>query len=379
MFTDIALTSLQTATLGATPLQVVWFLLIAVLWCGFFFLEGFDFGVAMLYPVLGRDPKRRRVLINSIGATWDGNEVWLITAGGAMFAAFPGWYSTLFSALYLPLFLVLVGLILRGISFEYRAKHPSTRWRDTFDTIGTVGSFIVTLVLGIGFANFVRGLPVAPDTSAAYGDPNLFTGGFWSLFNFYGLLGGVTFVLLFITHGAMFLGIKTYGEVHDDAMSLLKKLGPVTVVVVAAFVLLGNIVYPASENPYAGTLASVLMWLTGLLAIAAVAFGVLAQLRGRNVLAFSGTGLSVIAMVAMIFVKIYGTLGFVSADPNRPLNMVTASSSPMTLQLMTVFAVIMVPIVLAYQVWSYWVLRKRLSVKDLPQQPIEENVVEVQA
>lgn len=378
MITGIALTSLQM-DLGAAPLQVVWFLLIAVLWCGFFFLEGFDFGVAMLYPILGRDPKHRRVMVNSIGATWDGNEVWLITAGGAMFAAFPGWYSTLFSALYLPLFIVLVGLILRGISFEYRAKHPDTRWRDGFDRIATLGSFLVTLVLGVGFANFVRGLPVAPDTTAAYGNPNLFTGGFWSLFNFYGLLGGVTFVLLFATHGAMFLTIKTYDEVHDDAASLLKTLGPITVVVVAAFVLLGNIVYPSSQNPYTGTVAGVLMWITGLLAIVAVGFGVLAQRGGRAGLSFVGTGLSIIAIVVMIFVKMYGTLGFVSADPNNPLNMVTASSSPMTLKLMTIFACFMVPIVLAYQAWSYWVLRKRISVKDLPKHDVEPNVVEVSA
>lgn len=378
MINGFALTSLQV-TLGATPLQVVWFLLIAVLWCGFFFLEGFDFGVAMLYPILGRNPKHRRVMVNSIGATWDGNEVWLITAGGAMFAAFPGWYSTLFSALYLPLFIVLVGLILRGISFEYRAKHPDTRWRDAFDRIATLGSFLVTLVLGVGFANFVRGLPVAPYADAAFGAPNLFTGGFWSLFNFYGLLGGVTFVLLFATHGAMFLTIKTYGEVHDDASSLLRTLGPITVVVVAVFALLGNIVYPASQNPYTGSLASVLMWVTGLLAIAAVGFGVLAHLRGRGGWAFVGTGLSILAVVAMVFVKIYGTLGFVSADPGNPLNMVTASSSPMTLKLMTIFACFMVPIVLAYQAWSYWVLRKRISVKDLPKEDVEPNVIEIPA
>lgn len=150
------------ASLDASPLQIVWFLLIAVLWIGFFFLEGFDFGVSMLYPILGKDPKERRVMINTIGPTWDGNEVWLITAGGATFAAFPGWYATLFSGLYLPLFLVLVGLILRGISFEYRAKMPDDRWRNAFDACASIGSLIVSLVFGIGFANFVKGMDVAP-------------------------------------------------------------------------------------------------------------------------------------------------------------------------------------------------------------------------
>ncbi|MFT8394638.1 cytochrome d ubiquinol oxidase subunit II [Propionibacterium sp.] len=378
MITGIALTGMQIS-LDPSPLQVVWFVLIAVLWVGFFFLEGFDFGVAMLYPILGRDPLHRRVMINSIGSTWDGNEVWLITAGGAMFAAFPGWYSSLFSALYLPLFIVLMGLILRGVSFEYRAKFPDDRWRDTFDTLGTVGSFLVTLVFGVGFANFVRGLPVAPDSTVPFGDPNVFTGTFWSLFNFYGLLGGVTFVLLFATHGAMFLSIKTKGEVCEDARSLLAKLGPITVVVVALFVLLGNIVYPASENPYAGALSTVLMWVIGIVAILAVAIGVLTQLRGHSGRAFLGSGIGIIAMVTMIFVKMYGTLGFVSADPSRPLNMVTASSSPYTLKLMTIFTCIMLPIVLAYQAWTYWVFGKRLSVKDMPKDTVERNVVEVEA
>ena len=174
-------------------LIILWFLLVAVLWIGFFFLEGFDFGVAMLYPVIGKDPTERRVMINTIGPTWDGNEVWLLTAGGAMFAAFPGWYSTLFSGLYVPLLLVLLGLIVRGVSFEYRALMPDDNWRDTFDTCSTVGSLIVPLVFGIGFANMWKGIPVD-------GQPPLMSGGFWSLFSPFALLGGVMLVIL--VHGA---------------------------------------------------------------------------------------------------------------------------------------------------------------------------------
>ncbi len=361
--------------LDASPLQIVWFFLIALLWTGFFFLEGFDFGVAMLYPVLGRDPGRRRVMINTIGPVWDGNEVWLLTAGGAMFAAFPGWYSTLFSALYLPLFLVLVGLIARGVSFEYRAKMPDDRWRNTFDACACAGSFIVTLVLGIGFANLVRGLPVAPDTSAAFGAPNLFTGGFWSLFNPFGLLGGVLLVLLFCTHGAVFLALKTYGEVRERAMTVLRTLGPITVAVLAVFVLAACSVHGAGENPYLGTPAAVVMWAGGLGSVLALTAAVLAQRAERNGRAFFFTGVSIVTFFVMVFTKLYGTLGFVSEDPTNPITMVNASSSPHTLRLMTIFAVCIVPVVLGYQIWSYWVFRKRISSRELPEHENEPNEV----
>lgn len=369
-------TLIPLIALDASPLQIVWFCLIAVLWIGFFFLEGFDFGVAMLYPVLGKDPKQRRVMINTIGPTWDGNEVWLLTAGGATFAAYPGWYSTLFSALYLPLFLVLMGLILRGISFEYRAKMPDDRWRNAFDACASIGSLIVSLVLGIGFANFVKGLPVAPDTTAAFGNPNLFTGGFWSLFSPFGLLGGLLFILLFCTHGAMFLALKTYGEVHERASKLVHTLGPVTLAVLALFVVLANVIYGAGYNPYLGSTGTMLMWLTGLLSVAALGCGVIAQLRERNGWAFIGTGLAIVLFFVMVFVKMYGTLGFISADMSSPLNMVTASSSPLTLRLMTIFACCIVPLVIAYQAWSYWVFRKRISTKEMPEHEVEPNVVE---
>lgn len=364
----------QQIALGASPLQIVWFCLIALLWTGFFFLEGFDFGVAMLYPVLGRDPRQRRVMINTIGPTWDGNEVWLLTAGGGMFAAFPGWYSTLFSALYLPLFLVLLGLIARGVSFEYRAKMPDDRWRDAFDACASIGSLVVALVLGIGFANLVRGLPVAPDPSA-FGSPNLFTGGFWSLFNPFGLLGGLLFVLLFCTHGAVFLALKTYGEVRERAMGLLRTLGPVTVAVLAVFVIITCTAYGTATNPYLGTGAGALLWVAGLGSVLALAAAVLAQRVEHNGWAFLGTGAAVVALLVMVFTSMYGTLGFLSADPDRPLTMVNTSSSPHTLGLMTVFAACVVPLVLAYQAWSYWVFHRRISNRELPEHEVEPNEV----
>ena len=197
--------------IAASTLQLVWFALITVLWIGFLVLEGFDFGVAMLIPFLGRDDKEKRVLVNSIGPVWDGNEVWLLTAGGAMFAAFPGWYATLFSALYLPFFLVLLGLIVRGLAFEYRAKRPEQAWKTRWDWGACIGSFVVSLVLGIGFANFIKGLPVQVAEGRA--GVHVFTGGFWSLFSPFALLGGVVLVALFLFHGAIFLALKTRGDV----------------------------------------------------------------------------------------------------------------------------------------------------------------------
>mgnify|MGYP002751778370 CR=1 FL=1 len=208
-------------------LNVVWFLLIAVLWIGFFFLEGFDFGVAMLLPVLGRNDKERRVMVNTIGPTWDGNEVWLLTAGGATFAAFPGWYATLFSGLYLPLLLVLVGLILRGVAFEYRSKHPDAKWRNMFDVFATYGSLTAALVLGVGFANFAIGLA---------NDGKLWNGSFFGLFGPFALLGGVLFVALFMVHGATFLALKSRGEIHDRARGFVRTWGWPVVGLLAVFV-----------------------------------------------------------------------------------------------------------------------------------------------
>ena len=205
-------------------LNLIWFLLVAILWIGFFFLEGFDFGVAMLLPILTRDDKERRVMINTIGPTWDGNEVWLLTAGGAMFAAFPGWYASLFSAIYLPLLLMLVGLILRGVAFEYRSKHPDAKWRQTFDVFAVVGSFLPTLVLGVGFANFVIGLA---------NDGMLWNGDFIGLFGPFALLGGALLVGLFMVHGATFVALKSRGEIHDRARGFVKIYGWVVTSLIA--------------------------------------------------------------------------------------------------------------------------------------------------
>ena len=337
-----------------STLQLVWFGLITVLWIGFLVLEGFDFGVAMLIPFLGRTDKEKRVLVNSIGPTWDGNEVWLLTAGGAMFAAFPGWYATLFSALYLPLFLILLGLIVRGLAFEYRAKRPEQAWKDRWDWGACIGSFVVSLVLGIGFANFIKGLPVQVADGRA--GVHVFTGGFWSLFSPFALLGGVVLVGLFVFHGAIFLALKTRGDVHERANAFARRIGLGVIGAGAVFLLWSNLAYP---NGLAG-------WILMVVAAAGLVLAWYMVTQDRDGWAFIGTAVSIAVIAIGIFLHMYPNLGFDNAQAETPLNIVTASASEKTLTIMTWAAVVFVPIVLAYQAWSYWVFRRRLSTKNIP-------------
>lgn len=345
--------TLLEASAGHHLLTPIWFILISVLWTGFFFLEGFDFGVAMLLPIMGRSDRRKRAMVNTIGPVWDGNEVWLLTAGGAMFAAFPGWYATLFSGLYLPLLLVLLGLIIRGVAFEYRSKHPDSTWRNTFDWMATIGSFLPSLVLGVGFANFVKGIPVG-------GNPPLVTASFWSLFSPFALLGGVLFVVLFCAHGAIFLALKTRGELHEDAKALGSKLALVAGALLLVFGIWMNIAYGKS-NAMMHTLTWILMTLAGLSVLAA---GYLVG-KGKDSVAFLSTGVGIMAMIVSFFLTMYGNLGFISSG-QPGLDMWSASSSPYTLKIMTVAAAIFVPVVLGYQIWTYWVFRRRISVDNMP-------------
>ena len=351
---------LETAsTFTSVPLlNTIWFLLIAVLWIGFFFLEGFDFGVAMLLPILGRDDKERRVMVNTIGPNWDGNEVWLLTADGATFAAFPGWYATLFSGLYLPLLLILVGLILRGVAFEYRSKSPDAQWRAMFDWFAIIGSFVPSLVLGVGFANFVIGLA---------NDNLLWNGDFFGLFGPFALLGGVLFVVLFLVHGATFIGLKSRGEIQERAEAFVRRVGWVAVALLALFVLCQQVFHPS--NSEFGNFV-VVGWLLAVVAVVALAGSVfMTGHRSREGWGFVLGGLSIVALFSGIFVRMYGNLGFtqnpeVAAD--QRLNILTAAASETTLTLMTWATVIFLPIVLAYQAWSYWVFSRRVSTKNIP-------------
>ncbi len=337
-----------------TTLQVVWFVLIAVLWTGYLILEGFDYGVGMLIPILGKNEKERRVIVNTVGPLWDGNEVWLLTAGGATFAAFPGWYATLFSGLYLPFFLILVGLIIRGVAFEYRAKRPESAWRNRFDLLAAIGSFIVPLVFGIGFANFIIGLPVdlAPGSESLH----VVTASFWQLFSPFALLGGVVLVTVFLFHGANFLALKTRGVIHERAEAFGVKAGLASIVLGAAYLVWANLAYSIGW----------IGWVFTLVAAVALVGSWLAVKAGRDGWAFVATTVAILFVAVWIFVSMWPDLGFDNSAAATPLDRVTAASTELTLGIMTVAAAVFVPIVLGYQAWSIWVFRKRLSTKNMP-------------
>ncbi len=328
----------------------VWFLLIAVLWIGYFFLEGFDFGVGVLLPVIGRSEEERRVMINTIGPVWDGNEVWLLVAGGATFAAFPEWYATLFSGFYLPLLLILVALIIRGVAFEYRGKQDSATWRARWDVAIFVGSLVPAILWGVAFANIVRGVPI--DATGTY------TGGFFNLLNPYALLGGVVTLGLFTTHGATFLALKTLGTVREKAHAMVGRVGLITAV--AAVLFLGWTLIDQGET---GT------WITSILAAASLLAALALDRTRREGWAFLFTGVTIALAVITLFMTLYPNVMPSSTDPAYNLTIENASSSPYTLKVMTWVAVVMTPIVLVYQSWTFWVFRRRIGVDDLPPEP----------
>jgi len=358
-------------TVNPSVWQGLWLLLVAVLWIGYFFLEGFDYGVGMLIGFFTKDEKERRLLVNTIGPVWDGNEVWLLTAGGAMFAAFPGWYATLFSALYLPLLLVLLGLILRGVAFEYRGKRPEASWRRNWDLAAAVGSFLPALVFGVGFANLLGGLKLDGMVSKINGAmvPLLagdFVERFFMLFMPFALIGGLLFVALFLTHGAIFAALKTKGSIHDRLEAFAVKSGIVTVALLVIFVLWGNL-HPML--PGQSGLFRTLAWVVGIGSIALVAAAVWLAKQGREGVAFICTGLGTALLTVMFFLHFYPGLGFdntLTVAKGVPLDLTTASSSPLTLTIMTVAAVCLVPVVLVYQAWSYKVFARRLSTDNIP-------------
>ncbi|TKR22230.1 cytochrome d ubiquinol oxidase subunit II [Cellulomonas hominis] len=328
-------------------LPLIWFLLIAVLWTGYLVLEGFDFGVGMLLPFLGRKDKDRRVMINTIGPVWDGNEVWLITAGGATFAAFPEWYATLFSGFYIPLLLILVGLILRIVSFEWRGKINTDTWRAWADRGIMLGSYIPGVLWGVAFANLVRGVEL--DANHQY------VGGFWALLNPFALLGGAVTALLFVTHGAIFLALKTSGEMRDRSGALAARLAPVTLVVAAAWAVWAQLAYSVTWTWAAVALAAV-----GLLAV------VVTTRARREGWAFIWSSVVIVAAVVLIFGSMYPDV-MPAFDPANSLTIRNASSTDYTLTIMTWVAVILTPVVLLYQGWTYWVFRKRVSAEHIPE------------
>jgi cytochrome bd ubiquinol oxidase subunit II len=330
-------------------LSDLWFILIAVLWAGYFMLEGFDFGTGILLPFLGRsNDTAKRVMINTIGPVWDGNEVWLITAGGATFAAFPAWYAAMFSAFYLPLLIILVALIIRGVAFEYRGKRDSDRWRTGWDTAIFLGSLVPAVLWGIVFGNIVRGIPL---NAAGH-----FTGNFFTFLNLYALLGGLTTLLVFTLHGALFLALKTAGDLRARADRTAGYVGPVAIGVAAGFLAWTEASYRAANTSAEG-IASV-----ALAAVAAVALitAVFFDRLGREGVAFAANAVTILAFTAALFTALYPRVLPSTISPAYSLTTANAASEARTLAVMTVVACIFLPLVLAYQTWTYWVFRKRV-------------------
>jgi cytochrome d ubiquinol oxidase subunit II len=329
-------------------LETFWFCLIAVLWAGYFVLEGFDFGVGMLLPFVPRTDEERGILLKTIGPVWDGNEVWLIVAAGATFAAFPAWYATMFSGFYLALLLVLVFLIVRVCSFEWRTKSESPRWRRAWTWANTIGSLGAALVWGVGLANLVGGVPI--DTE---GD---FAGSLADLFSPYTVAAGVAVVLLFAFHGATFLTLRTTGELAARAEHAARRLA-IPAVLVAALAIVWTVAVAMDRNDKDLIPAA----LPAALAVAALALAVAFLFVGRTGRAFAMTALATISFVATLFVSLYPRVMVSSPDFENSLTVEGAASSHYSLTVMTVVAAIFVPIVLMYQGWTYYVFRRRVG------------------
>ena len=350
-------------TMEPSVLQIVWIVLIAVLWIGYFILEGFDFGVGMLLPILGKTEAEKRTLLTTLGPLWDGNEVWLLVAGGATFAAFPEWYATLFSGFYLPLFLILLALIARGVAFEYRSKHGDTKWRARWDIAIVVGSFLPSLLWGVAFANLVRGVEIEKLDGGGF----LYTGGFFALLNPFSLLGGLVTLTLFLTHGAIFVSLKTDGEIRHRARALSFQIGAVAAVLAVVFLLWAQLAYSTKTITWIPVLLAAVLWVGALVA------GRIGREGWAFILSAGTLALAVTSLFAILYPNVMPNID----RTLEGLTIANASSTEGTLKIMTIVAVVMTPIVLLYQSWTYWVFRKRLTADMIvnPERGVLDDVV----
>ncbi|MFF1632962.1 cytochrome d ubiquinol oxidase subunit II [Leifsonia sp. NPDC058248] len=330
-------------------LAILWFGIIAFFFVGYFVLDGFDFGVGMSLPFLGRDEVDRRVLINTIGPVWDLNETWLIVAGAALFAAFPEWYATLFSGFYLALLLILLALIARGVSFEYRHQRPDSRWKKWFDGMIIVGSAVPAFLWGVAFANIVQG--VALDAQHNY------VGTLFDLLNGYALLGGLTTLLLFFTHGVVFVSLKTDGPIRQRARRLATNSGAAAILVAAAFLLWTAIAH-----------FSVVFVILAALAAVALIVSWLANLRGSEGWSFAFMAATIALAVVSLFAALFPNVMPSSPNPENSLTIANASSTPVTLSVMSWVALIFLPLILLYQAFTYWIFRKRITRDQIPEE-----------
>ena len=328
-------------------LPTLWFLIIAVLWLGYLFLEGFDFGVGMLLPVLGRTEADRRVMINTIGPVWDGNEVWVIVAAGATFAAFPGWYASLFSTAYVPLLLFLLALIGRGVAFEYRGKVDSDRWRAAWDKVIVFGSWVPALGVGAVLTTNVVGLPID-----ANGDR---VGGAFAMIRPESLLGAVAVGGYALVHGAVFIALKTEGDIRDKARRLALRAGPFALLPLVVLLLTIHLRYGA---PW--------IWAVVAVIVAAAGAALWRLWLGREGQAFGLLGVAVAGTVIALFGALYPNVVPSTLDPAYSLTIAETASSPYTLTVMSWVALFGTPAVLVYQGWTYWVFRKRIGTRHLP-------------
>lgn len=330
-------------------LNILWFILIAVLFTGFFFLEGFDFGVGILLLLIGKKDSERRTVINSIGPFWDGNEVWIITAGGAIFAAFPNWYATMFSGFYIPLLIILAALILRGVSFEFRSKNESKRWRENWDRIIFVSNTLLAILWGTALANLIKGVPI---------DKNMnFTGGFFSLISIYTLAAGIAALLIFMFHGAVFLSLKTEGVLQERAIKYAKSIG----IYAAASAVLLIILSKLETNIFSSNYSLI----SAIMSFIILCISLYFVRKRRSLISFILNGISIALSVTALFLGLFPKVMVSSINTEYSLTIYNAASSHNTLLLMTKVALIFLPIVLAYQAWTYWIFRKRVNSKEL--------------
>ncbi|WP_314427599.1 cytochrome d ubiquinol oxidase subunit II [uncultured Microbacterium sp.] len=337
-------------------MEYMWFWIVAFLFVGYFVLDGFDFGVGMSLPFLGRNDVSRRQVINTIGPIWDLNETWVIVAGACLFASFPEWYATLFSGFYLPLLLILLALILRGVSFEYRHQRESKQWKAGFDRMIVIGSAVPALLWGVAFGNIVQGV--------AIDENHIYVGGFFALLNPYSLLVGVTTLLLFFLHGVLFVSLKTDGQVHDDARRLVKLAAGPTILAAAGTVLWTIGIAWERDAPLMLMVVG-----CGLVAALALIASVLFSMRGRDGRAFTAGAVTVASAVVMLFGALFPYVMPSTIDPAFSLTIENASSTPYTLTIMSWTALIALPLVLAYQTWTYWIFRKRVTRRSIEGAP----------
>jgi cytochrome bd ubiquinol oxidase subunit II len=340
-------------------LNTLWSVIIAIFWVGFFVLEGFDFGVGVLHTVVGRTDTERRVALNSIGPFWDGNEVWLVVAGAGTFAAFPGWYATMFSALYLALLVVLAALMARGVAFEYRLKSENPRWRSGWRWCTTIGSLLIPLLLGVALGDLLSGLPI----DSAHN----FTGNFLDLLTPYGLWTGVTLVALCLLHGAVFLKLKTTGDVRERARSLARPLGWAAIAAVIGFVIWSRVIANGADVP--GPVEAVAV-------IAVIGAARLALSEHNDGWAFMASAIAIAASVGSLFIDLYPNVMISSTNAAYNLTVSNSASGSYALKVMTIGAVIFFPLVLVYQGWSFHVFRARVTA---PPDPAEAPAVRTAA